>query len=369
MIRLAALIETFEADFLAQYGDRLTPAHAKALAAMKQCRTQASRKMLVQCTECAHQKLVPHSCGHRHCPHCQHHESQQWLERQLKKQVPAEYFLLTFTLPAEFRALAWAKQGVVYDLLLQSCWQTVHRFAHNDRQLQGTPGAIAVLHTNTRRLDYHPHVHLVMPAAAVDAEGKQWRTKARGKAKGGYLFNHKALAKVFRAKVLAAIEAAGLTPPASYPKEWVVDCKSVGSGQPALIYLGRYLYRGVIRETDIVACDNAQVCFRYRNARTGRMERRTVSGADFLWLVVQHVLPKGFRRARHFGFLHPNSKRLIALLQLLLNFAPASATAWFKERAPIVCTCCGAVMAIVRTRLPSSFPRPLPAPMVAGATC
>jgi hypothetical protein len=87
----------------------------------------------------------------------------------LKKQVPAEYFLLTFTLPAEFRALAWANQGVVYDLLLQSCWQTVHRFAHNDRQLQGTPGAIAVLHTNTRRLDYHPHAHLVMPAAAVDA--------------------------------------------------------------------------------------------------------------------------------------------------------------------------------------------------------
>jgi hypothetical protein len=168
--------------------------------------------MLVQCTECAHRKLVPHSCGHRHCPHCQHHESQQWLERQLKKQVPAEYFLLTFTLPAEFRALAWARQRVVYDLLLQSCWQTVHRFAHNDRQLQGTPGAIPVLHTNTRRLDYHPHVHLVMPAAAVDAEGKQWRTKARGKAKGGYLFNQKALAKVFRAKVLAAIEAAGLTP-------------------------------------------------------------------------------------------------------------------------------------------------------------
>jgi hypothetical protein len=177
------------------------------------------------------------------------------------------------------------------------------------------------------------------------------------------------LAKVFRAKVLAAIEAAGLTPPASYPKEWVVDCKSVGSGQPALIFLGRYLYRGVIRQTDIVACDNAQVCFRYRNASTGRMERRTVAGADFLWLVVQHVLPKGFRRARHFGFLHPKCKRLIALLQLLLKFAPASATAWFKERAPIVCTGCGAVMAIVRTRLPSSFPEPLPAPLVAGATC
>ncbi len=364
MIRLASVIETFEADFLAQYRDRLSPAHYRALAAMKHCRTQASPKMLVQCTECEHQSLVPHSCGHRHCPHCQHHESQQWLERQLKKQVPAEYFLLTFTLPAEFRALTWAHQGVVYDLLLQSCWQTVQTFSQNDRQLQGTPGATAVLHTNTRRLDYHPHVHLVMPAAAVDVQRKQWRTK-RGKAKEGYLFNHKALAKVFRAKILAAIETAGLTLPGRYPQKWVVDCKSVGSGEPALIYLGRYLYRGVIRESDIVACGDGQVCFRYRNAKTARIERRTVSGAHFLWLVLQHVLPKGFRRARNFGFLHPNCKRIIALLHVLLKFVPAQTTAWVKERAPILCACCGAVMAIVRTRIPSLFPGPMPVPLAA----
>ena len=155
MIRLAKVIETFEADFLAQYRNRLTSAHTRALAVMKQCRTEASRKMQVQCTECKHQQLVPHSCGHRHCPHCQHHESQQWLERQLKKQVPAEYFLLTFTLPAEFRALSWAHQSVVYALLMQCCWETVRTFTQNDKQLQGTPGAIAVLHTNTRALDYH----------------------------------------------------------------------------------------------------------------------------------------------------------------------------------------------------------------------
>jgi hypothetical protein len=356
MIRLAKVIETFEADFLAQYRNRLTSAHTRALAVMKQCRTEASRKMQVQCTECKHQQLVPHSCGHRHCPHCQHHESQQWLERQLKKQVPAEYFLLTFTLPAEFRALSWAHQSVVYALLMQCCWETVRTFSQNDKQLQGTPGAIAVLHTNTRALDYHPHVHLVMPAAALDGKRRQWRTKRRGKTKVGYLFNHKALAKVFRAKMLAAIEAAGLTLPRSYPEKWVVDCKSVGSGEKALIYLGRYLYRGVIAEKDIVACDHAQVSFRYRNAKTAKMERRTVSGAHFLWLVLQHVLPKGFRRARNFGFLHPNCKRLIALLQLLLKFDPARALPWVKQRPPIICSCCGAVMTIVSTRIPTLFP-------------
>jgi hypothetical protein len=365
MIRLGAVIDTFEADFLAQYRDRLRPEHYRALAAMKNCRTQASLKMRVKCSECAHQKLVPHSCGHRHCPHCQHHESQQWLERQLKKQVPAEYFLLTFTVPAEFRALAWAHQDVIYDLLMRCAWETVRTFSQNDKQLQGTPGAIAVLHTNTRRLDYHPHVHLVMPAAAVDAAQRLWRTKQRT-TRGGYLFNHKALAKVFRAKLLAGIAAAGLRLPDRHPKKWVVDCKSVGSGGKALIYLGRYLYRGVIAEKDILACDNGQVSFRYRNAKTERMERRTVSGAHFLWLVLQHVLPKGFRRARNFGFLHPNCKRLIALLHLLRGFDPARALAWVKQRPPILCACCGAVMVIVKTRIRSMLMGAVPVPQAVG---
>ncbi len=367
MIRLASVIDTFEAQFLAHYRDRLTSEHTRALAAMKQCRTEVSPMMQVKCTGCEHQKLVPHSCGHRHCPHCQHHESQQWLERQMKKQVPAEYFLLTFTLPAEFRALSWAHQSVVYELLMRCCWETVRTFSQNDKQLQGTPGATAVLHTNTRRMDFHPHVHLIMPAAALDGKRRQWRTKRR-KAKGSYLFNHKALAKVFRAKMLAAIQAAGLTLPPRYPEKWVVDCKSVGSGEKALIYLGRYLYRGVIAEKDILACADGQVSFRYRNAKTSRMESRTVSGAHVLWLVLQHVLPKGFRRARNFGFLHPNCKRLIALLHLLLKFAPGQAVAWFKKRAPILCTCCGAVMVIVKTRIRSVFSGAIPIPIPTEAT-
>src|SRR5208282_3920095 len=122
----------------------------------------------------------------------------------------------------------------------------------------------------------------------------------------------------------------------------------------ALVYLGRYLYRGVIREADIVACADGQVTFCYRHAKTGTMQRRTMPGAHFLWLVLQHVLPKGFRRTRNFGYLHPNCKRLIALLQVLLKLAPA-AIDWVKPRAPILCAACGAVMLIVKTRLPAAF--------------
>lgn len=243
MIRLASVLSRFESAFLDQYRDRLRLEHLHALAAMKLCRTQASPKMLTACTGCGHQSLVPHSCGHRHCPHCQHHESQQWIERELARQVPAQYFLITFTLPAELRPLARAHPRSVYDLILRCAWDTVRTFAHNDPKLRGTPGAIGVLHTNTRAQEFHPHAHLVVPAAAIDPERRQWRTKPPSKSKQAYLFNHEALAKVFRAKMLAGIAAAGLALPERYPHEWVVDCKCVGSGKPALIYLGRYLYR------------------------------------------------------------------------------------------------------------------------------
>jgi hypothetical protein len=160
MIRLSALIAQFEEPLLAQYAERLLPEHRQALSAMKTCRTALSAQMQAQCRACGERSFVPHSCGHRACPHCQHHESQQWLERQLKALVPGEYFLLTFTLPAELRALAFAQQRTLYGLLMQCAWQTVRAFSRNDQHLQGTPGAIAVLHTHSRPLDYHPHVHL-----------------------------------------------------------------------------------------------------------------------------------------------------------------------------------------------------------------
>lgn len=354
MIPLSWVIDTFQSEFLAQYGARLLPSQRRALNAMQHCRTAASPRMQVQCQDCERQSLVPHSCGHRACPHCQHHESEQWLARQLKRQVPGEYFLLTFTLPAEFRTLAWRHQRLVYDALMQCSWQTLKTFSRNDRQLQGTPGAIAVLHTHSRRLEYHPHVHVVMPGAALDTKHRLWRTKSPKGKKGkvAYLFPQQALAKVFRAKMLAALDQAGLRLPSRYPRSWVVDCKAVGRGAQALVYLGRYLYRGVLREKDIVACRDGHVTFRYKESQTGRIKTRTVAGAEFLWLLLRHVLPKRFRRARNFGFLHPNSKRLIRLLHVLLRVQPEEATAWLRPRPQLKCSGCGGGMKVVRTRIP-----------------
>jgi len=112
MIRIASLIEQFGNEFIQAYQQQLLPGHLKALSVMENCRSTHAPKMLMNCDDCSHQILVPHSCGHRHCPHCQNHESQQWIERQLQKQVPADYFMLTFTLPAQFRSLAWRHQNL-----------------------------------------------------------------------------------------------------------------------------------------------------------------------------------------------------------------------------------------------------------------
>ena len=213
------------------------------------------------------------------------------------------------------------------------------------KKLKGEPGVIAVLHTHSRALDYHPHIHAVMPAAVVDKLNRLWRTK-----QGKYLFNHKALAKVFRAKVLTQLAEENLILPKAVPQKWVVDCKQVGSGDKALIYLGRYLYRGVIAEKNILSCKEGNVTFRYQNSKTQRFETKTVSGARFLWLVLQHVLPKGFRRARNYVFLHPNSKQLIQVLHYLLKFDPKKLLAKIKQRPQLSCECCGAKMEIRRTR-------------------
>lgn len=361
-MKLSTLITTFRASLRSRYGSRLLPSHYNALNALGTCRTRHSPKMLVACSECDHDSYIPHSCGHRSCPHCQAHESQQWLERQLKKQVPAEYFLVTFTLPAQFRPLAWSYQKVVYNRLIKTSWETLKTFSLNDKQLNGIPGAIAVLHTHSRELKFHPHVHLIIPAAAIEKSKRLWRCKTGGTGKKSYLFCHKALAKVFRAKMLEGIRKDDLTLPAKYPQKWVVDVKSVGSGEKALVYLGRYLYRGVIQEKDIIRSENGMVTYRYQESKTKKIRYKTVPGAQFLWMILQHVLPKGFRRARDFGFFHPNSKQLIQVLQLQFKLDPNRAMAWMRQRPQMRCSCCGGIMKIIQTRIKPVFCFELSAP-------
>ena len=313
-MKLAAIVHHYYEAFKANYAARLLPAHLKALDAIMRCRTPQAGELQLRCTACDALMCQPRSCGHRSCPQCQHYEASRWLDRQQAKLLPVEYFMLTFTLPFELRPLAWHHQTAIYNMLFACVSSTLKEFGLNPLHLGAQIGMTAILHTHTRRLDYHPHIHVVVPGGGVDKLRRQWKKK-----KGKYLFNEFALAKVFRARFLAALNEAGLATPRNLPEKWVVDCAHVGKGQPALKYLSRYLYRGVISEHNILSNQDGQVTFKYIESRTGKTRYRTLEGEDFLWLVLQHVLPKGFRRIRDYGFLHGNAKKLLSLVQLVLQ--------------------------------------------------
>jgi len=254
--------------------------------------------------------------------------------------------MATFTLPYELRFLAWDNQTIVYNLLFACVSSTLKDFGLNPKNLGANIGLTAIMHTHSRRLDYHPHIHVVVPGGGVDKARKQWKKK-----QDKYLFNEFALAKVFRARFLAALNEAGLSIPKSVAPKWVVDCAHVGKGITALKYLSCYLYRGVISEKNIVSNQNGHVTFKYVNSRTGKTNYRTVKGEDFLWLVLQHVLPKGFRRVRDYGFLHGNAKKLLSLVQMVLQVLIESCAP--RSRPIFKCPKCQAPMKIIAFSRPA----------------
>lgn len=346
MVEMISIVEQFRDSFLAKYSNRLLPDHLNALHAISRCRTPESGELRVRCTQCGQAEWRPLSCGHRSCPKCQNHEASRWLDRQQGKLLPVPYFMVTFTLPYELRPLAWRFQQKIYTILFACATGTLKDFGLNPNHLGANMGMTAILHTQTRRLDYHPHIHVIVPGGGIDKPRRQWK-----KIKGKYLFNEFALARVFRARFLAAINQAGLKISVGVPQKWVVDCAHVGNGLPALKYLSRYLYRGVITEKNILCCRDGQVTFSYIESKTGQKRTRTLTGEDFLWQVLQHVLPRGFRRVRDYGFLHGNAKRLLSLVQLILRvmieIKPLRARPFFK------CPHCKAAMEIMAFRRPA----------------
>ena len=343
-MELAAIINQYYNAYITKYAGSALPGHLKAMNAIRRCRTPDSGELFVHCPECHHEEWRPLSCGHRSCPKCQNHEASQWLDRQQGKLLPVHYFLATFTLPYELRSLTWYHQRLVFSFFFFCVAGTLKDFGLNPKHLGAEIGMTMVLHTHSRRLDFHPHVHVVVPGGGVDKRRRQWKKK-----KGKYLFNEFALAKVFRARFLAALNQAGLSIPKNVPKEWVVDCDHVGKGITALKYLSRYLYRGVISEKNIVSNQNGRVTFTYIESKTGKIRYRTLNGEDFLNLIMQHVLPKGFRRVRDYGFLHGNSKKLLGLVQLILHVVIKGIK--LRSRPVFKCPCCKASMMIVGFRL------------------
>ena len=338
-MEFASIAQHYLARFKTRHSSSTTQDQWSALNAILGCRTEQYPQMFLSCQHCPWQTSRYRSCGHRACNQCQNHNTTQWLERQATKLLPLDYFMLTFTLPAELRGLAKANQKVMYALLFDCAISTVKKFGLNDRGLAAELAATAVLHTHARSLDYHPHIHLIVPGGGINTRRNEWR-----KLKGKYLFNGFQLASVFRGKLLAAIAQAGLTYHKTSEK-WVVQCKRVGRGLPALKYLSRYLYRGVISNDNILDDDGDFVTFQYKDSTTKQMKSRKMKGEDFVALVLQHTLPKGFRRARDYGFLHGNAKRLLKTVQWILQVSIPKLQK--IQRPKFICKLCHSPMEIV----------------------
>lgn len=344
-MRIKDIIEEYRAAFEEKYSMELLPGQARALESMLRCRTPECGEMLVECPACGAAVLHPHSCGHRSCPRCQNHESTRWIARQNGKLLPVRYFLVTFTVPCELRSAAYHNQRTFFDALFRASSEALGELASDPRHLDGEIGMTGVLHTNSRRLDLHPHIHYIVPAGALDRRKKLWKRKG-----GGYLVPYKPLSRLFRGKLLSLLKERGIAFPGElHSMEWNIDFNDAGSGEHAVEYLARYLYRGVIGEKSIIGNEDGKVTFQYQDSDTKLMETRTLPGEDFLMLVLQHVLPKGFRRAREYGFLHGNASKTLKLLQLILH-----AEVPFEEepgRPVFKCPKCGRKMQIVACRI------------------
>ncbi len=314
MISLASIAKQYQQLLLDKYSDKMQANHRHALQQIIACHTPRAGAMLYHCDHCHLTCTLFPSCGHRHCPACQHSANNDWLDLQRQKLLPVDYYLAGFTLPAQLRPFAREHQKWAYQALLQAAKETLDSFFKKDKKLGEHSGYIAVLHTHARNLIYHPHVHFVVPAGALNKNKTMWLSKT-----GKYLFVADNLAKVFRAKFIELMVKAGYYLPANTPKEWNADCEYVGKGDGALTYLARYLYRSVISEQNILRLENGQVTFRYKESKSKQYQTITEPAVDFLWRILQHVLPKGFRRARNYGFMHGNAKATLKRLQLILN--------------------------------------------------
>jgi len=197
MISLAAIAKRYQTDFERSYSSRLRAVHYRALDQIIRCHTPQAGALLYHCEPCRLDQTYYPACGHRHCPACQHQANSHWLSQQQQKLLPVDYYLITFTLPAQLRHFVWTHQTWAYQALFQAARETLLSFFKRDKQLGENPGFTGVLPTHSRKLKYHPHVHFVVPNGSLSKSKMQWQKKS-----GKYLFNADNLATVFRGKLI-----------------------------------------------------------------------------------------------------------------------------------------------------------------------
>ncbi len=353
-LAFTSIAQSFLPAYRARYA--LSPQQASTCQNILQCHTAKLGCLDYACDACArHYPRYP-SCRHRHCPQCQQRASARWAEQRMADVLPVTYFHLVFTLPHELNVWAQLHPEVIYHTLFQCAWQTLDSYSRRNRQLQGKLGMTAVSHTWGQNLSQHIHLHCLIPGAALTNDGV-WVSTRRD-----YLYPQRALAKLFRGKMVSALRQAWssgalhrlndrtqvdrcLT--ALMAKDWLIHTKPhLNQAETVVRYLARYAHRTAISPSRIVAVDETSVSFKWKDYRDHQQKIMTLEGGEFLHRFLLHVLPKGLMRIRHYGFL-ANRVRVARLEQIRASLTTAEAETDSKA-APIYprptperCPACG----------------------------
>jgi hypothetical protein len=370
-LEVADLVRAAGTAFLERNRQWIRWAHIKVLLAIARCRTAALGGHIDECTRCGYRATISYnSCRNRHCPKCQTGARERWLEARRRELLPSPYVHVVFTLPPHLAPLALQNKKVIYDLLLRASAETLLEVARNPRHLGAEIGFFSVLHTWNQKLQLHPHVHCVVPAGGLSLDHTHWipsrprfflpspvlRRRFRGKFVAGLksAFQHQQLhfagdlAPIAQPKIFAA----WLRP--LFHKNWVVYCKPpFGGPEYVLHYLGRYTHRVAISNHRLISLTDGQVIFRWRDsAHNNEQKVMSLELDEFLRRFLLHLLPKGFVRIRHFGFLA--SRRRATLLPLCRHALAAvqpqtqpQASAAKETRPLWLCPNCGGPMVVI----------------------
>jgi hypothetical protein len=317
-------------EFLKRWGHTVSPQQRKALRDIAACRTATLGGHIEQCDHCSHRVIAYNSCRNRHCPKCQSAARDRWLAERAKELLPVPYCHVVFTVPEQLAPLARQNQRLFYGLLFRAVSQTLLEIAADPRHLGAQIGFLAVLHTWSQNLLHHPHVHCVVPAGGIAPDGSKW-IPCRQK----FFLPVRVLSRLFRGKLLAFLreayakgklqfsgQLAALADPARFQtwlrtlkkSDWVVYAKPpFGGPEHVLKYLARYTHRVAISHGRLVSLEQGQVRFRWRDSKdNNRTKTMTLDAIEFIRRFLLHILPSGFVKIRHFGFL-ANRNRSVRL--------------------------------------------------------
>ena len=319
-IALADVLHRFAPAYEHRYPAALLPSHQRAIRDILACHTPALGGHLWHCPECDRDVYVYHGCRNRACPSCHAVQTQQWLQERQAELLPCPYFHLTATVPEALRDLFRSHQKTFYDLLMRLTGQCILEVAANPKHLGAMPGILAVLHTWTGMLTYHPHVHCLVSAGGVSADGKYWIAT-----RPGFFLPVRVLSRHLRRLFEQTLrqeqpQLFAQVPAKVWEQEWVVHCIPWGQGERGVVdYLARYVFRIAITPGRILAMDDQTVTFQYKDRKAERLRTCQLQGVEFVRRFLQHILPKGFHKVRYYGLWNPRHRPLAQQVRLMLN--------------------------------------------------